>query len=271
VNRILIVDDDTNIAAALELRLRHCGFSVMIANDAIQAVRMAVNCPFDLIIMDISLPAGNGLTLAQKFQTAETTRNIPVIILTGNRDPYVREKAKKLKVTAFFEKPYEFNELLLVIRAELKKRGSVEGQRDKYSGNRNSATSSRRKLVLIVEDDAKLAKALSIRLKVAGFETKIAPDAVLGVQTAVRTLPDLILLDVSMPAGDGFAVAETIQHVVVNPPPIIFVTASKRREFRQRAHELGALAYFEKPYETEDLLKTINRAINHTKETVHEI
>ena len=113
------------------------------------------------------------------------------------------------------------------------------------------------KVILIVEDDEKLAKALALRMKAAGFETSIANDGLSGVRSAVNTKPDAIILDISLPVGDGFVVAERIQANIANPMPIIFLTASKRADFRQRAQELGAVAFFEKPYDAEALLAAI--------------
>ena len=67
-----------------------------------------------------------------------------------------------------------------------------------------------------------------MRMKAAGFETSIANDGLSGVRSAVNTKPDAIILDISLPVGDGFVVAERIQANIANPMPIIFLTASKR-------------------------------------------
>ena len=67
------------------------------------------------------------------------------------------------------------------------------------------------------------------------------------------------MLDISLPAGDGFSVAERIQANIPKPTPIIFLTASRRPDFRQKAKELGAVGFFEKPYEADALLATIRQ------------
>jgi len=118
------------------------------------------------------------------------------------------------------------------------------------------------KSILIIEDDQKIALALSVRLKSAGYETATAYDALTGVNAAVNNPPDLVLLDVTLPDSDGFAVAETIHTLIGASIPIIFVTASKQPGFRQKASDLGAAGYFEKPYEAEDLLAAIQHALN---------
>lgn len=113
------------------------------------------------------------------------------------------------------------------------------------------------KNILIIEDDRAIAMALAIRMKGAGYEASMAYDALAGVVMCKKILPDLVLLDISMPAGNGFLVAERIQMQVPRLTPIIFLTASKQRGFREKAEELGAVAYFEKPYKAQDLMQAV--------------
>jgi DNA-binding response OmpR family regulator len=122
------------------------------------------------------------------------------------------------------------------------------------------------KKILIVEDDQNIAVALAIRLKSAGYEVTVASDAMRGVAAALKIQPDLALLDISMPAGNGFSVAEGIQSLIPTATPVIFLTASKQPGLRQRAEELGAAGFFEKPYEAEVLLTAIRRALGEIRE-----
>ena len=115
------------------------------------------------------------------------------------------------------------------------------------------------KKILIVEDDETIAKALALRLKSAGYEVTVAFDALTGVAAAREIQPDLALLDISVPAGNGFTVAEKIRELVVTATPIIFLTASKQPGLRYEAQNLGA-AFFEKPYDADELLAAIRYA-----------
>ena len=118
------------------------------------------------------------------------------------------------------------------------------------------------KKVLVVEDDKKISTALAVRLRAAGYEVVAAYDAVLAVMIAVKHRPDLVLLDISMPGGDGFAVAEKVQNLASTVGvPMIFLTASKQPGLREKAMELGAVGFFEKPYEAADLLAAIQEAL----------
>ncbi len=117
------------------------------------------------------------------------------------------------------------------------------------------------KKILIIEDDEKIAFALSVRLGAHGYPTWIARDGVLGLSMAMGNQPDLVLMDIALPTGDGFTLAERIKSHVPTPTPIIFLTASKSPELRERAQQLGAAAFFEKPYEAEALLAAVKHAL----------
>ena len=119
------------------------------------------------------------------------------------------------------------------------------------------------KKILIVEDDHKIALALAIRLKANGYNASVASDALTGASQARAIKPDLILLDISLPGGNGFQLAETfLQMPETNSTPIIFITASKNPELLQKVMTLGAIGLFEKPFDTEKLLSAIDRKLN---------
>ena len=116
--------------------------------------------------------------------------------------------------------------------------------------------------ILVVEDDKKIALALAIRLRTAQYEVLVAPDAVLAMSMAMKHRPDLLLLDILMPGGNGFQVAEWLQNLeAMIGVPYIFITASKVPGLRERARRLGAVGFFEKPYDAGDLLATIQETL----------
>lgn len=115
--------------------------------------------------------------------------------------------------------------------------------------------------VLIVEDDRHLAKALAVRLRAAGLEVVMAGDALSGLDMALRLQPDLVLLDIGLPAGSGLKVAERIQTLLPKLTPIIFLTASRRPGLREQALRLDPVDYFEKPYDAEKLMEAVQRAL----------
>ncbi len=118
------------------------------------------------------------------------------------------------------------------------------------------------KKILVVEDDRKIAMALCVQLKAAGYHVVTAADGVTGVMVARKESPDLLLMDISMPAGGGFSVAERVQNLAGTAgTPMIFMTASKEPGLKERAEELGAKCFLEKPYDFDVLLTEIKAAI----------
>jgi DNA-binding response OmpR family regulator len=121
------------------------------------------------------------------------------------------------------------------------------------------------KKILIVEDDKKLSLAWAVRLKSAGYDVSVSPDGFRGFTSAVTQKPDLILMDIWMPIGNGFAVAENLESVDLGDIPIIFTTASRKNGLWERAQQVGAAGFLEKPVTTEKLLATIAAALRRQK------
>jgi len=118
--------------------------------------------------------------------------------------------------------------------------------------------------VLVVDDEQDVAKALKVRLKANGFNVVLASDSIQAFTMANKEKPDLIILDIMLPGGGGFAVAERLkQSQVTHRIPIIFLTGIAGGE--ERAYTLGASGYVMKPYHPDELLETIHRALEKNK------
>ena len=121
---------------------------------------------------------------------------------------------------------------------------------------------TQKKKILIVDDERDIVKALMIRLQTSGYEVVTAFDGAQGVFMAHKEKPDLIILDIRMPAGDGFSVAQRLRKSINTfQIPIIFLTGSPEQNSEQRAQELGARFYIKKPYDPEELLDAVKRAL----------
>jgi len=261
MNTILIVEDDEKIAKVLKIRLKAAGYSVLTASNGVEGLKLARAERPELMILDMYMPEGSGAALAYRMK--ESGFDIPFIFLTASKEEGLRQKAFSLGAAGFHEKPYEFGELLGAIERILK---HPTAQTPIQAPAKPPAVESGRKTVLIIEDDRKTALALAHRIRSAGYEATLAYDALTGVTTAVKLRPDLVLLDISMPGGNGFAVAERIQNLVPTLTPIIFLTAGRQAGYREKAAELGAAGYFEKPYDAQELLAAVKQALSSSPE-----
>jgi CheY-like chemotaxis protein len=119
------------------------------------------------------------------------------------------------------------------------------------------------KTVLLVDDDNTILLGTGVRLKGMGYSVYTAKDAVSAISAARKCEPDVVVLDISLPAGDGFLVAERLQNLVGSAAtPIIFMTASDSPTLRERAMKLGAVGFLKKPFDATSLADTIESALS---------
>ncbi len=256
----MIIEDDKKIALALQNRLQANGHAVWTAYDAIEGASLGRTVKPDLVLLDIAVPGGNGFQLAATFVHVLETRGIPIIFVTASGNPDLIEKVWDLGAAHLVEKPFDNDKLIRVIERELKSFDTFES-RTPAAGEWAARHRKEPKQILIIEDDEKIALGLALRLKAAGYRATTTYDALNGLNSAVTNPPALVLMDISMPAGNGFSVAERIQALIPTRIPIIFMTASKKAEFREKAKKMGAAGYFEKPYEAKELFGAIRRAL----------
>jgi DNA-binding response OmpR family regulator len=118
------------------------------------------------------------------------------------------------------------------------------------------------KKILIIEDENLQLTALARRMRSAGFEVVAARDGMTAISTARKEQPDLVLLDLGLPAGDGFSVLQRLQMLITtNTIPVIVVSSRDAKTNRDAAIKAGAIAYYQKPVDVDALLKQINQAL----------
>jgi CheY-like chemotaxis protein len=119
------------------------------------------------------------------------------------------------------------------------------------------------KTILVVEDDHEIGKGLKIRLRAAGYEVHRTHDGPLGLLSCEDTRPDLLLIDISLPAGEELGIIERIRRFPhLRQTPFILIMSSRRPELRTRARALGAAAFIEKPYDSRDLIAAVGQAVS---------
>ena len=120
---ILVVEDDPLITSFLQRGLKSSGFSTVAAEDGETGLDLAVHEDFDLIILDMGLPDGDGLTMLKQLRALG--RSVPVLVLTGLAE---RDVVTCLENGAddYMRKPFHFDELLARIRTRLRSSGTQE-------------------------------------------------------------------------------------------------------------------------------------------------
>jgi CheY-like chemotaxis protein len=133
-----------------------------------------------------------------------------------------------------------------------KQSGPLERQRFAVTG----------KKVLIVEDENLQLTSVAKRLKSAGFEVAAARDGVSTISTGRKEQPDIILLNLGSPAGDGFVVLQRLQLIIQTATiPVIVVSSRTPVGNKEAALNAGAIGYLQKPVATEVLVKAVRDAL----------
>jgi DNA-binding response OmpR family regulator len=118
------------------------------------------------------------------------------------------------------------------------------------------------KKILIVDDDEHLLLGLAVKLRANGYTVVSAMDGLSAVAVARQEAPDLILLDLGLPAGDGFLVLDRLRSMSeLVTTPVIVLTARNPNINKEHALQAGAVAFFQKPPDNRELLTAIRRAL----------
>jgi DNA-binding response OmpR family regulator len=116
--------------------------------------------------------------------------------------------------------------------------------------------------IMVVDDDADLRQALSLRLRANNFETVNVCDGYSAIAMAQKEHPHLIILDLGLPAGDGFAVLKNLQqYPALAGIPVIVLTARDPDGNEKRTLDSGAVAFFQKPADNDELLGVIRASL----------
>jgi DNA-binding response OmpR family regulator len=118
------------------------------------------------------------------------------------------------------------------------------------------------KKILIVDDDPDVLHSMNVRLKANNYDTFFASDAISCIAEARKNQPDLILLDLGLPAGDGFVIMERFKAVPsLASIPVIVISGRDHRANHKRAIEAGAKTFLQKPVNNADLLAVIRQTL----------
>ena len=120
--------------------------------------------------------------------------------------------------------------------------------------------------ILIVDDDPDLRQALRLRLRANHYETVSATDGYSAIAQAYKEHPDLIILDLGLPAGNGFVVMKRLQEDdKLSAIPVVVLTARDPQSSEQRSLNAGATAFFQKPADNAELLDVIRATLSRAE------
>jgi CheY-like chemotaxis protein len=252
---ILLIDDDTDILLVFGERCRQMGLHVRCAHNLLTALAMVEARIPDLICIDVKMPTGNGLRFCEMLAESPDTEHIPIIVLTGLHDAATIQACGHIKAHYVPKRPDVWTELRPHITRLLNDHASAACQparsnaapvvswpappyeQQAADSPLTSVGSSPR--VVVADDEPDVVNLLTERFTRLGCSVIGAATALEAVNVIYRSLPDLVCIDVGMPAGNGLSVCEMMaSDGLLRSVPAIVLTGKTDKETIRRCHDL---------------------------------
>ena len=121
--------------------------------------------------------------------------------------------------------------------------------------------------ILVVDDEPEIVRSLTLRLNAAGYHVQSAMDGLSATKKAIEEQPELIILDIGMPAGNGHVVVERLRNIgETSHIPIIYLSARSSAEDYRQAREGGVCKYITKPFDSEILMAAIETQMERMRD-----
>jgi PAS domain S-box-containing protein len=225
---VLVVDDNPEAAEILVHHLDTGGFRTALARNGLEALKMARDLNPAAITLDILLPEIDGWEVLNRLKADETTRNIPVVVVSVVDNAAL---GSALGAFDYFVKPVDGNALL--------------SRLGEYTFTTKVKTEPVR--VLVVDDEPANLDLMDALLRPAGFEVIRAAGGNEGIELAKSRMPSLVLLDLMMPGVTGFDVVEALRDDdATRSIPIMVLTAKTLTEDDKKALNGQVAAIFQR-------------------------
>jgi DNA-binding response OmpR family regulator/signal transduction histidine kinase len=238
--RVLVVDDDRATAYAIKGVLLSGGFSVEVAHRADEGLALARRHRPSVAVVDIFLPEIDGSRLIEILRHDPDTRGVPVLAVSS---PGESSRARRAGAHAFLAKPIDAARLLSSVRS------LAGGQRE---GKR----------ILVVDDDPAIRGLCADALAGLGYDVAVA-DGVGDCRAKIDSYrPDLVLLDLMLPDGDGFALLESLKaDRATGFVSVILISARSETKDKVRALRMGGDDYLTKPFDAMELAARVESVL----------
>jgi chemotaxis family two-component system sensor histidine kinase/response regulator PixL len=254
---IMIVDDSTALRRTMALSLEKSGYRVVQAKDGRDALEQyRKNSAIALIVCDIEMPNMNGFEFLGVRRRDSELSNIPIVMLTSRSGVKHRNLAMQLGANAYFTKPCIEQEFLVELKKILNPSQQKSPTIPKTLTNQT---------ILVIDDSSALRKTMALSLEKKGYRVLQARDGQEGLeQLKQNPQVNLVICDIEMPNMNGFEfLTARRQEVKLAKIPVAMLTSRSNEKHRNLAEQLGAIAYFTKPYVEEEFFPAVLNLIRN--------
>ncbi len=247
--KILIAEDDPDTAKLIQAYVESRGFATAIAYDGVEALERVKEDGPDLILLDLKMPKMDGFEVINHLKKDSKTEKIPIVVITSYDVPGTREKCYLLGVNEFLTKPISEEKLIEEITDQLRKIEMIQ----------------EKKRVLVADDEEDISLLVKSTLESEEFIVDMVGDGETAISKIKENVPDLLILDVSMPKLDGYEVCRRLKKdVTLSHLPIIMLTAKGDTADKVKGMDKGVDDYITKPFDPEEMLARVRMVIKRT-------
>lgn len=264
--KILIIEDEKALIDLLSMKLKNEGYQVETAEDGEIGYERIVSWSPDLVLLDIIMPKMDGYDVLEKLRAEG--RKVPVIIISNSGQMVEIEKTKKLgAVDHLIKTEFSPEDVVKKVNSFLSQESDVRDNaaaKTEFSAKQDENARSLGIRVLLVEDDTFLREICSKKLTKEGYTVYEATDGQQAIDGATELKPDIILLDIILPAIDGFQVLGAVRSnpdTAVSKIPIIMLSNLGQEDDISKAMENGANDYLVKAHFTTEEIVTKIKSI----------
>lgn len=232
--KLLIVDDDVNFGYTLSKVLAKKGYETTTAKDGFRALELMKENEFDTVLMDIKMPAMNGVETYKKIKEIRPS-TVVIMMSAFSVEDLIREAVKE-GAYAVIRKPFEIETIINMI--EKAKSGA---------------------LLAIVDDDPGICKSMKNVLEEKGYSVTTCATGEEAISLARMRPQDIIFIDMKLPILNGLEVFSEIKKI--NPKAVAVIMTAYRQEMDElvkQALKKGAYACLYKPFDMDEVIKIID-------------
>ncbi len=262
IQKVVIVDDDELEFEKFKREFKNDNIRIEYIQDSEFAFNKIAEVQPDLIIVDLMMPKIDGITLSHKLKSSSKTKHIPIIISTAKDisdeekkslsnivdDITIKSKGHPLDVLKVVRDRIKLQEISYLNESSYSTAPKSDSPKIVETKSKEDENSSPRGEIVIVDDDPDTLFTINEIVRSLNFKTKLARSGMECLQILQKQTPDLILLDIMMPAMDGF---QTLKNIKANDKwksiPVYAVTAKAMTGDKEIIIKSGFDDYIPKP------------------------
>ncbi len=293
--RVLCIDGDKGELAPIEQHLAALGVEVLESNDLEEGFWTCFSEKPHVVVIHADAPLPEVQAALYRFTQHPVTRNLPILLIKskGVQTAELTEGLPETKSLKILESSVgwtglwrELEKIIPIGDADnpdlLEEVPPIAGRlgQDDYrvvgqvanlshSEPSRSDDSPRRLKILCIDDDPVIAKSIALRVQPYGIELKEAANGTQGFYLGLRERPDLILLDLQMPEGDGhYLLSKFKNHPLTKDIPVVILTVEANAGVRRKLISLDAAGFLSKPVRWREFFKELRRFVNLPKKLI---